>query len=80
MATKYLKKDGSLDAKSKLSPKEYSDYLCNLTHEQYKEYVSKLPIKESQNMITPIVVENVDAYLKELGAVNIWDIIDKLRK
>ncbi len=31
-------------------------------------------------MITPIVVENVDAYLKELGAVNIWDIIDKLRK
>lgn len=75
-----LKEDGSLDIEriQKLPYKEYIHEISNFTKEQYDEYVSKIPINESQGTVIPIVVEDVDEYLKNNGYVNAWDVINKL--
>ena len=75
-----LKKDGSLDIEriQKLPYKEYIHEICNFTKEQYDEYVSKIPINESQGTALPIVVEDVEEYIRENGYVNAWDVINKL--
>lgn len=80
MTTKYLKEDGSLDVEriNNLPQKEYSHVICHLTHEQFEEYYSKLPLKESQGTVKPIMVEDSKAYLKELGAVDAWEAINHL--
>ena len=68
----YLEEDGSLDIEriQKLPYKEYIHEISNFTIEQYDEYVSKIPIKESQGMFIPIVVEDVEGYLREGGYFN----------
>lgn len=45
----YLKEDGSLDIKriNQLPIEEYMNVVGDLTEEQYEEYISKLPINES---------------------------------
>lgn len=75
-----LKEDGSLDVEriQKLPYNEYIHEISNFTKEQYDEYVSKIPINESQGTVIPIVVEDVDEYLKNNGYVNAWDVINKL--
>lgn len=75
-----LKEDGSLDIEriQKLPYKEYLHEISNFSKEQYDEYVSKIPINESQQTVYPIVVENVDEYLNNGGYVNAWDVINKL--
>ena len=75
-----LKEDGSLDVEGiqKLPYKEYLHEICNFTKEQYEEYVSKLPINESQETVTPIYVDNVEEYLRKWGYVNAWDVLNKL--
>lgn len=77
---KYLKEDGSLDIEriQNLPYKEYLHEISNFTKEQYDEYVSKIPMNESQDTIIPIVVENVEEYLREGRYVNAWDVINKL--
>ena len=75
-----LKEDGSLDIEriQKLPYKEYIHEISNFTKEQYEEYVSKIPINESQGTVIPIVVEDVKEYLRNNGYVNAWDVINKL--
>ena len=75
-----LKEDGSLDIEriQKLPYNEYIHEISNFTKEQYEEYVSKIPINESQGIVIPIVVEDVKEYLRNNGYVNAWDVINKL--
>ena len=71
---KYLKEDGSLDIKriNQLPIDEYMDVVGDLTEEQYEEYLSKLPINESNE---PIRVIKVD---RPMG-VNADDVINKIK-
>lgn len=80
MTMALLKKDGSLDVEriQKLPYNEYIHVISNFTKEQYDEYVSRIPIKGSQGTIIPVVVEDVEEYLKTNGYVNAWDVINKL--
>ena len=82
MATKYMKEDGSLDVEriGKLPQNEYSYVICHLTHEQVKEYCSKLPLKESKGVKTTFKVEDAKVYLKQIGAVDARVAINNLRK
>ena len=75
---KYLKEDGSLDVEriNKLPIDEYTDVMGDLTQEQYKYYLSKTPINESQEPVRAVVVDytleeelekgclDLDVYLK----------------
>jgi len=55
----YLKEDGSLDIEriNSLPYEEYMDAMGDLTQEQVQEYLSKLPINESNE---PMRVTKVD--------------------
>ena len=55
----FLKEDGSLDIEriNSLPLREYMDAMGDLTQEQVQEYLSKLPINESNE---PIRVTKVD--------------------
>ena len=57
---KYLNEDGSLDIKriNQLPIEEYMDVVGDLTEEQYEEYLSKLPINESNEPIRIIKVNS----------------------
>ena len=70
-----LKEDGSLDIEriNKLPIEEYMDVVGDLTEKQYEEYLSKLPINESNE---PIRVIKVD---RPMG-VNADDVINNIRK
>lgn len=80
MATKYLKEDGSVDVYKiqGLPLKEHAQALCSLTYEQYKEYLSKIPLKESKGVITPIYYNSLEKFLEDTEAVNAWDVINNL--
>ena len=69
-----LKEDGSLDVEhiNKLPLEEYMDTIGDLSEEQYEEYLSKLPINESNE---PIRVIKVD---RPMG-VNADDVIKKIK-
>ncbi len=60
----YLKEDGSLDIEriNSLPLREYMDAMGDLTQEQVQEYLSKLPIDESNE---PIVATKVDWPIEE---------------
>lgn len=75
-----LNKDGSLDIEGiqKLPYQEYIHEISNFSKEQYDEYVSKIPPNESQDTILPIVVDDIEEYLREGGYVDAWDVINKL--
>lgn len=48
---------------------------------QFNEYVnmvSKIPINESQDTVIPIVVDDIEGYIRNGGYVNAWDVINKL--
>lgn len=68
-----LKEDGSLDVEhiNKLPLEEYMDAIGDLSEEQYEEYLSKLPINESNE---PIRVIKVD---RPMG-VNADDVINNI--
>lgn len=70
-----LKEDGSLDVEhiNKLPLEEYMNAIGDLSEEQYKEYLSKLPINESNE---PIRVIKVD---RPMG-VNAEDVINNIGK
>ena len=57
---KYLNEDCSLDIKriNQLPIEEYMDVVGDLTEEQYEEYLSKLPINESNEPIRIIKVNS----------------------
>ena len=60
----YLKEDGSPDIEriNSLPLREYMDAMGDLTQEQVQEYLSKLPIDESNE---PIVATKVDWPIEE---------------
>ena len=69
-----LKEDGSLDIEriNKLPIEEYMDVVGDLTEEQYEEYLSKLPINESNEPIRVIKVDrpmgvNADDVINNIG-------------
>lgn len=77
-----LKEDGSLDIEriNKLPIEEYIKEIGTLTEEQYKEYLSKLPINESKE---PTRAIRVDYTLEEelgKGGVIAEDFINKMRE
>ena len=77
-----LKENGNLDIEriNKLPIEEYMKEIGELTEDQYKEYLSKLPINESKEPAQAIIV---DYTLKEelgRGGVLAKDFINKMRK
>lgn len=76
----YLKEYGSLDVEriNKLPYQEYIHEISNFTREQYDEYVSKIPMNESQDTVLPIVVDDVEEYIRRGGYVDAWDVINKM--
>ena len=72
-----LKEDGSLDIEriNKLPLEEYMNAMGDLTQEQVEEYVSKLPINESNEPMKAVVVD----YPMEQDGVDAEELINNLR-
>lgn len=77
-----LKEDGSLDIEriNKLPIEEYIKEIGTLTEEQYKEYLSKLPINESKEPTRAIRVDYTLEEELEKGGVIAEDFINKMRE
>ena len=78
---KYLKEDGSLDVEriNKLPIEEYMDVMGDLTQEQYKYYLSKLPINESYHGPTKAVVVD-DTLAEEIERGDAEDFLNEMRE
>jgi len=74
----FLKEDGSLDIEriNSLPYEEYMDAMGDLTQEQVQEYLSKLPIDESDEPMRAIVVD----YPMEEDGVDADELINDLGK
>ena len=78
----FLKEDGSLDVDriNKLPLEEYMDMMGDLTQEQVKEYLTKLPINESKELMKAVIVDYTLEEELERGSVIAEDFINKMRK
>lgn len=67
----YLKEDGSLDIEriNSLPLREFMEAIGDLTQEQYKDYISKLPINESMEPVRAITVDWSTEEELERGAI-----------
>jgi len=74
----FLKEDGSLDIEriNSLPYEEYMDAMGDLTQERVQEYLSKLPIDESDEPMRAIVVD----YPMEEDGVDADELINNLGK
>jgi len=70
----FLKEDGSLDIEriNSLPYEEYMDAMGDLTQEQVQEYLSKLPINESNEPVRAVLVDypmgvDADELINNLG-------------
>lgn len=74
----FLKEDGSLDIEriNSLPYEEYMDAMGDLTQEQVQEYLSKLPIDESDEPMRAVVVD----YPMEEDGVDAEELINNLGK
>ena len=79
---KYLKEDGSLDVEriNKLPIDEYTDVMGDLTQEQYKYYLSKTPINESQEPVRAVVVDYTLEEELERGCLDLEVYLKNKRK
>lgn len=77
-----LKENGELDIEriNEQPIEEYMEVICGLTEEQYKEYLSNLPINESKEPVRAVVVDYTLEEELERGSVLAEDLINKLRK
>jgi hypothetical protein len=77
-----LKENGKLDIEriNELPIEEYMDVIGGLTEEQYKEYLSNLPVNESKEPVRAIVVDYTLEEELERGSVLAEDLINNLRK
>ncbi len=77
-----LKEDGSLDVEriDKLPLEEYEKEIGALTQEQYKEYISKQPINESNKPLRAIEVDYTLEDELARGGVIAEDYINNMRK
>ena len=76
-----LKKDGSLDVEriNKLPLDEYIKELELLTQEQYNDYISKLPINESQELFHVVEVDcTMEEDVKRNGLVDAEDFLNNM--
>lgn len=78
----FFKENGSLDIEriNKLPLEEYMDMMGDLTQEQVREYVTKLPINESKEPMTAVIVDYTLEEEIERGGVIAEDLINNLRK
>ena len=78
----FLKDDGSLDVDriNKLTLEEYMDMMGNLTQEQVREYLTKLPVNESKEPMKAVIVDYTLDEELERGAVIAEDLINNLKK
>ena len=76
-----LKEDSSLDIEriNNLPFEEYMNTMGDLTQEQVKEYLSKLPINESKESMKAVLVDYTLEEELERGAVIAEDYINNLR-
>ena len=77
----FLKEDRSLDIEriNKLPLEEYMDMMGDLTQEQVREYVTKLPINESKEPMKAVIVDYTLEEEIERGGVIAEDFINKMR-
>ncbi len=77
-----LKENGKLDIEriNELPIEEYMDVIGGLTEEQYKEYLSNLPVNESKEPVRAKVVDYTLEEELERGSVLAEDLINNLRK
>lgn len=79
-----LKENGELDIEriNEQPIEEYMEVIGGLTEEQYKEYLSNLPINESKEPVRAVVVDYTleEELERERGSVLAEDLINKLRK
>lgn len=77
-----LKESGELDIEriNELPIEEYMDVIGGLTEEQYKEYISNLPVNESKEPVRAVVVDYTLEEELERGSVLAEDLINNLRK
>jgi len=75
-----LKDDGRLDIESinALKQDDYVRAISHLTQKQRKEYLSKLPINESNTIIRALVVDSLDDYLRDGEWVDAEDFLNNL--
>ena len=78
----YLKEDGSLDVEriNSLPLEEYMDIIGDLTEEQYKEYLSQLPLNESHEPMQAVVVDYTFEEDLARGAVIADEVINNIGK
>ena len=78
----FLKEDGSLDVEriNKQPLEEYLDMMGDLTQEQVREYLTKLPINESKEPMKVVIVDYTLEEEIERGGVIAEDLINNLRK
>ena len=76
-----LKEDGSLDIEriQKLPYKEYIHEISNFTKEQYEEYVSKIPMNES-NKTKPVLYGSLERDLASGKWFDMKEIFNNLLK
>ena len=79
----YLKEDGSLDIEriNSLPYEEYMDAMGDLTQEQVQEYLSKLPIDESDEPMRAVVVDyTLEEELERGSAFDAEEVINNIGK
>ena len=77
----YLKEDGSLDIErsNSLPLREFMEAIGDLTQEQYKDYISKLPINESMEPVRAITVDWSTEEELERGAITHEELMNILK-
>ena len=77
----YLKEDGSLDIEriNSLPLREFMEAIGDLTQEQYKDYISKLPINEAMEPVRAITVDWSTEEELERGAITHEELMNILK-
>ena len=77
----FLKEDGSLDIEriNSLPLREFMEAIGDLTQEQYKDYISKLPINESKEPVRTITVDWSTEEELERGAITHEELMNILK-
>ncbi|MCF0179198.1 MAG: hypothetical protein HUJ97_02980 [Bacteroidales bacterium] len=78
----YLNENGSLDIEriNSLPLEEHMKVIGSLTKEQYKEFLSSLPLNESREHTRAVEVNHTMDDLLRQGCSNLAELINDLRK
>lgn len=78
-----LKEDSSLDIEriNHLPYEEYLNVMGDLTQEQFEEYLSKMPLNESEEPVKATMVDyTLEEDIERHGAVIFDDFLNKMKK